>query len=752
MNKLFTKIATLSVGLAMAVGVGVALGQKDYAEAKAVDTTDYLDKAFTGNPSSYKSWTGSDNSDATYSGQSSGTNESIQLRATSPSGIVTTTSGGYLKSITASWNAATANGRTLDIYGKHSAYSEPADLYSNDSSTKGELIGSIVYGTSTVFTATADYEFIGIRSRTSAQYVSSLTIVWSSTSVAPSSFTVTYDANGGTGTMSDANEYSKNDTVVVADNDFSPADSFHIFDSFNTKADGSGDSYAEGDTFEITGNTTLYAIWSLKNVTLPNGSYSATFPFSDPHPSDFAVKNGSSETVGYFGVVANGLTKVSGWNEYELAVTGSLVFKNHTNAPVTKIVFKAYKYDNFKLSVGSTVLHTGDGSNGSDPRLFEFTLETPSTSDIKIEHYTGEGTYTQKFYSVDIYLKVGADVVHATDVSLNASEGNVYIGKTRQLSATVLPVDADDKSVSWTSSNNNIATVDSNGLVTGVAAGSATITATTTDGGLTATFSATVKALSWGTEENPLAVEEAREVLEISGASVSSNQLTVRGVVSSSNVSNSKNVVWLQSSDGTVNKYFEIYDCTYDDITTSVDLTASDALKGLTITVTGYGTIYSGSTYELYNVNSTKPSVVDVTCSAEAFASMVLNDTKAKCDAYVDGETSYDSQKSAFTSIWSKLADKYSFASSADKTTLAEANRDEDGTTIEQAMLRYDFLTGKYQLTNFITGRTPMSAARGFYSFIENGSNSNILLIVVVSSIAIAVAGVAFFTLKKKHN
>ena len=56
------------------------------------------------------------------------------------------------------------------------------------------------------------------------------------------------------------------------------------------------------------------------------------------------------------------------------------------------------------------------------------------------------------------------------------------------------PDDATDKSVSFGSSDEAVATVDNEGLVTAVAAGTATITVTTTDGGFTATNEITVVA------------------------------------------------------------------------------------------------------------------------------------------------------------------------------------------------------------------------------------------------------------------
>ena len=73
-------------------------------------------------------------------------------------------------------------------------------------------------------------------------------------------------------------------------------------------------------------------------------------------------------------------------------------------------------------------------------------------------------------------------IVLATSVQLNQMTAEATVGGTLQLSATVLPSNATNKAVTWTTSNSSVATVDSNGLVTAVAPGTATITATTTDG------------------------------------------------------------------------------------------------------------------------------------------------------------------------------------------------------------------------------------------------------------------------------
>ena len=85
-----------------------------------------------------------------------------------------------------------------------------------------------------------------------------------------------------------------------------------------------------------------------------------------------------------------------------------------------------------------------------------------------------------------------ADTVAVTGVTLNESSATLYVGDTETLTATVKPTEATNKDVTWSSSNNAIATVE-DGVVTAVAAGSANITVTTTDGNKIATCAVTVK-------------------------------------------------------------------------------------------------------------------------------------------------------------------------------------------------------------------------------------------------------------------
>lgn len=150
-------------------------------ETGNVAVTDTLTRETTGidnGVTNYSDWTyTSTTSGVSYAGQSAGDKDSIQLRSkNNNSGIVVTAnSGSKVSSISVVWDNGTENGRTLNIYGKNSAYTAPTDLYGNNA---GTLLGTIVKGTSTSFTITGDYEYIGLRSDASAMYLDSISIQW----------------------------------------------------------------------------------------------------------------------------------------------------------------------------------------------------------------------------------------------------------------------------------------------------------------------------------------------------------------------------------------------------------------------------------------------------------------------------------------------------------------------------------------------------------------------------------------------
>ena len=73
-------------------------------------------------------------------------------------------------------------------------------------------------------------------------------------------------------------------------------------------------------------------------------------------------------------------------------------------------------------------------------------------------------------------------VVNVTGVNLNKTSTELTVGGNETLTVAVLPDNATDKTVTWSSSDESVATVDNNGTVTAVGVGMATITVTATNG------------------------------------------------------------------------------------------------------------------------------------------------------------------------------------------------------------------------------------------------------------------------------
>jgi hypothetical protein len=127
--------------------------------------------------------------------------------------------------------------------------------------------------------------------------------------------TVTYDGNGSkSGSVpSDANSYWPGNTVAVLSNTGSLAQTGYTFAGWNTKADGTGTSYAAGATFtEGSADVTLYAVWIPSNLTFTSSGSSIMI-------TGFVVAPTGSLTIpgGVTGIGASAFSGCSG-------LTGSL--------------------------------------------------------------------------------------------------------------------------------------------------------------------------------------------------------------------------------------------------------------------------------------------------------------------------------------------------------------------------------------------------------------------------------------------
>ncbi len=132
--------------------------------------------------------------------------------------------------------------------------------------------------------------------------------------------------------------------------------------------------------------------------------------------------------------------------------------------------------------------------------LFSSSDESVATVNAKgVVSGVKEGTATITVTSKDGGKTAKCDVIvikkpmPVSGVKISLGTLKIEVGDKATLSAIVSPTDATNKNVTWTSSNESVLTIDQNGEVTGIKAGSSTVTVTTEDGGKTATCKVTVK-------------------------------------------------------------------------------------------------------------------------------------------------------------------------------------------------------------------------------------------------------------------
>jgi uncharacterized protein YjdB len=174
--------------------------------------------------------------------------------------------------------------------------------------------------------------------------------------------------------------------------------------------------------------------------------------------------------------------------------------------------------------------------NCSNPNIVSFDKETGVVTALK----AGDATLTA---TVDDGSGISAStIVHVTPIKVSNIDMPREITLLRTtsdtLAATITPELADDKTLKWTSDNEDIATVTQEGVVTGVNVGSANITATTTDGTeLSATCKVTVNPVTINLSTNTVNLQKGSEYVEQTATVLPENY-------------EHKDVVWTTSGNG----------------------------------------------------------------------------------------------------------------------------------------------------------------------------------------------------------
>ena len=257
----------------------------------------------------------------------------------------------------------------------------------------------------------------------------------------------------------------------------------------------------------------FYAVFAVATTTGGGGSEIKTYSFNittnDFNTTSYAANNDQKTTTAT-ATDGSGSTMSVKWTSYQVMKQSNamqwqkskgLIYNDTNLGNITSVVVTS-SAGSFTTYYGTTAQPSSGTTAGSGNGYFQVKVgnATGSSTNIKVtfeQEVAGGGSTTT--YNNYITTCAGStpepDPIPVTGVSLDITSHEMQEGETVNLIATVTPDDADDKTVTWKSSDENIAKVNTNGIVTAVSEGTATITVTTKDGGHTATCTIKVNPL-----------------------------------------------------------------------------------------------------------------------------------------------------------------------------------------------------------------------------------------------------------------
>ena len=288
-------------------------------------------------------------------------------------------------------------------------------------------------------------------------------------------------------------------------------------------------------------------------------------PGTDPQPSTGGYdeiikvtlkgsKGAEREVTGSIGGTSE-VNNLSSGSPYKLNSNGayvSLVLKEgNYEATDTLILDGSKKMQVFYGPVpdGTYLLDTDGPTDG----IIKAVLKNLPANQNSIYIYRSSDTYNGKLTYMAVHRPkqdTPEDPVTITSVTVEPNEATLDINDTKQLTATVVatPDNADNKKVTWKSSNEAVATVSESGLVKAIGAGTATITATSTkDETKQGTCAITVNEPAEIIEVTSIALNETEKTILIGGT------LTLTVTYTPEDANTGKGITW-SSSDATVAK------------------------------------------------------------------------------------------------------------------------------------------------------------------------------------------------------
>lgn len=282
-------------------------------------------------------------------------------------------------------------------------------------------------------------------------------------------YTLTYDANGGSGAPA-SQTVSKGGKVVVSST--VPMRSGYTFIGWNTKQDGSGDSYNPSDSITLNSDVTLYADWEIICYGI---RYNA---------------NGGDSPVDYTGVAGGGIITLPTPTKY---VTITYNANGGTNAPsATKAYYECLGWSKSSTATSATYKCGEQYNLTADVTLYavwankaytNLSSVTPTRDGYKFLGWATNSTATQAQFNPGHSVNLGIDTVLYAVWQKNESPAPTPTPTVIEEDISLNYKDAMTFSVPVTleSSNPKVASVSEN-KITAVGTGSADVTATLEDG------------------------------------------------------------------------------------------------------------------------------------------------------------------------------------------------------------------------------------------------------------------------------
>ena len=704
-NKL-KSIFALTLGLAMLVGAASGT-MKEVMRVDASAGTDNLTATVLNLGGGYANFSyTSATTGATYVGNAmkgTGSNEgAIQMRSkNNNSGLIVTASAGYVESIEFTFTSGTVDGRAINIYGSHTAFTgdNAGVLYDSSLTPLGTIEKSASALTQT-YTFEEDYEFFGFRSESDALYLEEVNVVWKE-GVTDTLNSISYTgelatqyigrAFDPTGLTFTGHYQIKGDLEIPTSSfTFTPerieADTTSVIATF------------EGVSVEITGivpeEIPIVSPIIFDLTTETHASMSTTEVRWEVGPIFMSITKGGSTNVNNY--MPGGSTDANHTRVYR---ENKITFSVGAGKLIEKVVIDVTSSDGEISNVNGTLENCTASTSGTSMTL------TPTSSTNTIAT-TPKGT--SRLETVTIYFyEDSAPAISLDSVStLNVGDTGTFTYQTSN---------AEGAEVIITSSDNEILSIDGINY-TANKIGAVDVTATMNIDG--ENYSSTIRVVINGnaTIEEIIAIASGLENKE-----TTEYQVTVSGIVSAT-ISNNQ----IKIADIVGNEII-IYGLYSNQFPTRDDW----KLGGL---ITFKGSI------QLYNdlIEITGPTLIEYSENLLDFVDLANSSLIEECEAL-----------NVLEETWATIEELYEALSNEEKAILEGVTANESGNVYEEFAARYDYIIRKYGYNNFIGRDISVANAN---TVLNNNSNYTILYIVLPLIVVVALGSTILITFRKRNK